>query len=326
MDETILEIDHSLTMKLSSKAILGTIVCLIVIVLMSNETKNDIPLTPQEQLISGMQLTFNDDFDTFKQYLDPNGDETCGTDGAGVWQTLYYNCTRTTASNNEAQIYIDRTFIKYFNEHTSPNLPTTSKFPFSISDGVLRIEATPSDTVIQSGIGPWAKYTSGMITTQHYFSQQYGYFEIRAKLPKGKGLWPAFWLLPVDTSWPPEIDAMEAFGDTNSVNGEGGEAMIHYASHFNPNNSICGAWHDTGTDVTADFHTYGVDWEPESITYYFDGQPYANCPHNADADKPFYILVNLAVGGEGSWPGTPDATNIWPAYLEIDYVRAYQKK
>jgi len=88
---------------------------------------------------------------------------------------------------------------------------------------------------------------------------------------------------------------------------------------------VCGDWHDTGTDVTADFHTYGVDWEPDLITYYFDGKPYATCPANADANKPMYMLVNLAVGGAGSWPGTPDATNAWPAFLQVDYVRAYAK-
>jgi beta-glucanase (GH16 family) len=78
--------------------------------------------------------------------------------------------------------------------------------------------------------------------------------------------------------------------------------------------------------VTAGFHTYGVDWEPDGITYYFDGTPYASCPPNPAADKPFYILINLAVGGVGSWPGVPTASTTWPAELKIDYVRAYQKK
>jgi beta-glucanase (GH16 family) len=254
------------------------------------------PLSASQQLISGMHMTFDDEFNTFNEYL-ANGNVTCGPGGTGTWQTMYYNCTRTTASNDEAQIY---------------DASSTSA-----ANGVLTIAAipTPNQTL---------PYTSGLITTQYSFSQTYGYFEIRAQLPAGGGLWPAFWLLPVDQSWPPEIDAMEAFGDTNPVNDEGGHTMIHYASHTPPNNQVCGAWFNTGIDITAGFHTYGVDWEPSGITYYFDGTPYASCPPNPAANKPFYILINLAVGGMGSWPGTPSSTTTWPAEMKIDYVRAYQ--
>lgn len=256
------------------------------------------PLSPSEKLISGMQMTFDDEFGTFSAYFDPSGAATCGANGTGTWQTMYFNCTHTTASNNEAQWYLGSST--------------------SASDGILTIVATTSTN------RP-LPYTSGIITTQYSFSQTYGYFEIRAQLPAGNGLWPAFWLLPTDKSWPPEIDGMEAFGDTNPVNGEGGRTLIHYASHTPPDNKICGAWYNVGVDVTAGFHTYGVDWEPEAITYYFDGTPYASCPPNPAANKPFYMLVNLAVGGIGSWPGTPSRTNMWPAMMRVDYVRAYQK-
>ncbi len=282
-------------------------------------------LSQSEELTSNMRLTFDDEFNTFSPYLDANGNVTCSNNGTGTWQTVYYNCSRTTASNAEAEEYVDQNFISYFNSNSSPSAPTKTEVPFSITDGVLSIKASPSDQPIQSILGPWAKYTSGIITTQYSFTQTYGYFEIRAQMPAGKGLWPAFWLLPSDMSWPPEIDAMEAFGDINTTNNEGGRTLIHYASHFSPNNTICGAWYDTGTDVTAGFHTYGVDWEPDAITYYFDGKPYTACPPNADANKPFYIIINLAIGDTNSWPGKPDSTNIWPAYLKIDYVRAYQR-
>jgi beta-glucanase (GH16 family) len=69
-----------------------------------------------------------------------------------------------------------------------------------------------------------------------------------------------------------------------------------------------------------------VDWEPTGITYYFDDVPYATCKPNTAANKPFFILANVAVGGPGSWPGTPDESNTWPVYMYIDYIRAYQKK
>jgi beta-glucanase (GH16 family) len=283
-----------------STCLYACVACLIValvafIMIRMYYAQKEAGLSPSDKLISNMHLTFDDEFTSFSPYVDATGSSTCAANGSGIWQTLYYNCTRTTASNLEAETYTDNSF--------------------SISDGVLAIKAATST----------AGYTSGIITTEHSFSQTYGYFEIRAKLPAGRGLWPAFWLLPIDMSWPPEIDAMEAFGDTNPVKGEGGRTMIHYASHFSPNNTVCGDWHDTGTDVTADFHTYGVDWEPDLITYYFDGKPYATCPANADANKPMYMLVNLAVGGAGSWPGAPDATNAWPAFLQVDYVRAYAK-
>jgi len=282
-------------------------------------------MTPSEKLIAGMKMTFSDEFDTFSRYLDANGNVTCDPDGTGTWQTVYYDCRRTTAANNEAQEYIDPNFISYFNSVTSTANPTSATNPFSVSDGILSIEAAPSDQPLKDVLGSWAQYTSGMITTEHSFSQTYGYFEIRAQVPAGRGLWPAFWLLPADKSWPPEIDAMESFGATNPASGEGSATMIHYASHVPPDNQTCGAWYDTNVDVTAGFHTYGVDWEPNAITYYFDGTPYATCPGNPAANKPFYMIVNLAVGGNGSWPGPADATTKFPAYLNIDYVRAYQK-
>ena len=272
-----------------------------------NQTANvQTAVTPEGMLISKMKMTFDEEFNSLSLYRDGAGNVTCGPNATGTWQTIYFGCTRTTASNNEAEVYLDQT-------------------PFHLADGVLSIEADPTDPYLQSALGSWAKYSSGMITTQYSFSQIYGYFEARIQVPAGRGLWPAFWLLPIDKSWPPEIDVMETLGDRNPVNGEGGRTLIHYASHLPPDNQMCGAWYDTKMDVTTGFHTYGVDWEPNAITYYFDGTPYATCPPNPAANKPFYILINLAVGGTDSWPGPPDPTTVWPAQMKIDYVRAYQK-
>ncbi len=272
-------------------------------------------------LLKGMRLTFSDDFNTFDRYLDRSGNITCENNGTGIWQTVYHFCSRTIFSNNEAEIYIDQNFLDYLNARSTT--PSNSKNSFALHQGVLAIEAAPADAVITKGAGPWAKYTSGLITTQFSFAQKYGYFEMRAKLPKGRGLWPAFWLLPIDKSWPPEIDVLEAFGDA-TVKGEGGRTMIHYATHIEKKGQACGAWYNTGVDITEGFHTYGVDWQSSGITYYFDGKQYATCPANPLADQPFYMLINLAVGGVGSWPGMPDASTPWPAHFYIDYVRAYQ--
>lgn len=277
--------------------------------------------TTAASVIAGMHLTFEDNFNTLNRYLDTKGNITCEPGGIGTWQTVYHFCSRTIPSNYEAEIYTDQNFLDYLHQSTGNTTAATS--PFTLKNGTLSIEAKPADAAITKAAGPWAKYTSGLITTQFSFAQQYGYFEMRAQMPAGSGLWPAFWLLPVDKSWPPEIDVMEAFGDKNSK-GEGGRTAIHYASHTVQKSGLCGEWHDVGVDITKGFHTYGVNWQKDTITYFFDGVAYATCPGNPDANQPFYLLVNLAVGSTASWPGSPNASNVWPAYMNVDYVRAYQ--
>ncbi len=269
-----------------------------------------------------MHLVFDDEFNSFSRYVDAKGNITCKSNGSGTWQTVFNFCSRTEAGNYEAEVYSDSNFIAYLRKESTSTAATDPEIPFPTNDGVLSIKAIPADKQTTNAVGSWALYTSGLITTQFSFSQTYGYFEIRAKLPAGKGLWPAFWLLPEDGTWPPEIDAMEAFGAANPL-GQGGPTLIHYASHSTNALEECGAWYNTGVNVTTGFHTYGVDVEPSGITYYFDGKPYEKCAPNKDAAKPLYMLVNLAVGSAKSWPGAPDATTIFPAYLYVDYVRAY---
>jgi beta-glucanase (GH16 family) len=283
------------------------------------------PDSSTSNLLNGMKMTFDDEFNTFSRYVDKNGNLTCNPDGTGTWQTVYDFCSRTNPGNDEAEVYTDPNFWSFLlKEPLSTANADSSTNPFSLSNGVLSISANPSSPQVLAAVGPWAKYTSGIITTQFSFSQEYGYFEISAELPAGRGLWPAFWLLPDDKTWPPEIDALEAFGDT-SVAGQGSQTMIHYASHALTNSENCGGWYNIGANITQGFHTYGVDWEPTGITYFFDGKPYASCPANSAADRPMYMLINLAVGSAQSWPGAPDASTTWPATLKIDYVRAYQK-
>lgn len=172
-------------------------------------------------LLQGMKMTFDDEFTSFSRYVDANGNTTCNTGGAGTWQTVYDFCSRTNPGNDEAEVYTDPSFYAYLKKETNAEAEVDPENPFSVQGGVLDIKAAPSSAQVVAAVGPWAQYTSGIITTQFSFSQEYGYFEMRAKLPAGKGLWPAFWLLPDDQSWPPEIDALEAFGDTSST-GEGG--------------------------------------------------------------------------------------------------------
>jgi beta-glucanase (GH16 family) len=205
---------------------------------------------------------------------------------------------RTLYPNDEAEYYSD---------------PSVGENPFSLSDGVLSINATPAAT----GSNPYnLPYDSGLITTDTSFSQTYGYFEIRAELPSGKGLWPAFWMLPASNEYTSELDIFEMLGQDPST--------VYSSVH----GSNAGVW-STNTqtlnvpDTSAGFHTYGVDWEPTTTTFYMDGVEIASVPTPASMDSPMFMLLNLAVGGTGSWPGVPNAATNFPASMQIDYVRAY---
>jgi hypothetical protein len=155
------------------------------------------------------------------------------------------------------------------------------------------------------------------LETAHSFSQTYGYFEMRAELPAGQGLWPAFWLLPANGTWPPELDVMEMLGNepnrvyqTAHSGATGTHTMVSSSAVV--------------SDTSAAFHTYGVDWEPDLITWYVDGQQVFQSATPADMNQPMYMIANLAVGGD--WPGSPDGSTAFPATMQIDYIRAYAAK
>jgi beta-glucanase (GH16 family) len=232
---------------------------------------------------TGLKMTFDDEFNSFS--ASANG-------SSGTWMTSYAS-GRTLASNHEAEYYSDS---------------SVGYNPFSINNGVLDITARPGSNPL--GL----PYDSGVITTYKSFSQEYGYFEMRAELPAGQGLWPAFWLGDADGTWPPELDVMEMLGNdpgtiystTHSVFPGEGISTPSYVG-----------------DTSTGFHTYGVDWEPKTITFYFDGNAIASVPTPADMDKPMYMLANLAVGGAGSWPGATNSSTVFPATMQIDYIRAY---
>lgn len=178
----------------------------------------------------------------------------------------------------------------------------------SVSHGCLRLNSQPRDY-------KGRHYTSGAANTKGKFSQLYGRFEMRAKLPATKGIWPAFWMLPAGGGWPPEIDIMELIGhkpNTVYMTNHWGTAKDHKqnGSPF------------VGPDFSADFHTFAVEWEKGEIRWYVDGEQRFKSTQGAP-DKPFYLLVNTAVGGD--WPGKPDTTTVFPQVYEIDYIRAYQR-
>ncbi|MGB8009468.1 MAG: glycoside hydrolase family 16 protein [Terriglobales bacterium] len=192
------------------------------------------------------------------------------------------------------------------------------KYNVSVSGGMLNLTAKKNDG--------GHEYTSGVITTggspstPATFAFQYGYMEMSARFPAGKGMWPAFWLLPSDGSWPPEIDTVEWLGNTPMTD----YVTIHWGVEHNGHHPSSQRAYDTGDDLSAGFHTYGVDWQADHVTWYFDGKAIKNFTKvDAIPHKPMYIIVNLAVGG---WIAPPDKSDHFPATMLVDYVRVWSQK
>jgi beta-glucanase (GH16 family) len=176
--------------------------------------------------------------------------------------------------------------------------------------------------------GP-CKFTSARLFTKKTFVQQYGRFEARIKIPYGQGIWPAFWLLgdDIDTvGWPAcgEIDIIENIGREPNI--------VHGTMHgpgYSADKGI-GASYTFRRRVADKYHIFAVEWEPDVIRWYVDGEVYQTRtpadlpPGNKWAyDHPFFIILNLAVGG--AWPGNPDATTLFPQSMMVDYVRVYRR-
>jgi beta-glucanase (GH16 family) len=153
-------------------------------------------------------------------------------------------------------------------------------------------------------------YTSAIVTSLKRPKFSYGYFEMRAKLPKGQGIWPAFWLTNDSTL---EIDAMEMLGHEPN--------KVYMTLHKN-GSQVQGRSY-TGPDYSAGFHTFGVDWQPTYVKWYLDGVLAATYTGSMPSD-PLYICLNTAVGG--AWPGSPDSTTQFPVEYNVDYVRVYNTK
>ncbi|WP_414640453.1 glycoside hydrolase family 16 protein [Amycolatopsis sp.] len=169
--------------------------------------------------------------------------------------------------------------------------------------------------------GP-CEYTSARLNTAGKFTQTYGHYEARMKLPRGQGIWPAFWMLGEDigsNGWPNcgELDIMENVGfEPNTVHG-----TLHGPGYSGSGGIGAGY---NGPNFSDDFHTYAVDWSPNKITWSVDGNLYqTRTPADLNGnrwvfDHPFFLILNLAVGGY--WPGDPDGSTQFPQQLVIDYV------
>ena len=204
--------------------------------------------------------------------------------------------------NNELQYYTD----------ASRNI--------KVEGGMLKITAI-KESYMGSG------YTSARILTKGKFEQKYGRMEARIKMPWGKGLWPAFWMLGANSDtviWPQcgEIDIMEYLGSKptsmfGTVHGPG----------YSGGNAISKNYTLINDRFDNDFHVFGIEWGENYINYYVDDVLYnqitpKDVPGEWVFNQPFYIILNMAVGG--NFPGSPNSETVFPQTMSVDYVRVYQ--
>ena len=215
--------------------------------------------------------------------------------------------------NNELQIYTDH----------PRNVRT--------EDSLLILEAHHGNSIIS---GTQRDYSSGRVRSKNRGDWRYGRFEIRARLPKGRGIWPAIWMLPTDEAYGPwaasgEIDIMEALGhEPDRIHG-----TLHYGDRW-PNNTSDGSqtYKLESGDFSDAFHVFRLDWDEQGMRWYVDDMLYretpasqwfsASAPSPAPFDRSFHLILNLAVGG--NWPGNPDSSTRFPCRMEIDWVKVWQ--
>ncbi|MER7559049.1 glycoside hydrolase family 16 protein [Nocardioides sp. NPDC126508] len=241
--------------------------------------------------VEAAALTWSDEFDGPAGSA-PNGANWNFETGGGGW------------GNNELQTYTD-----------------------SRENSALDGNGNLVITARQSGSG----YTSARLTTKGKVQPKFGRLEARIQIPRGQGIWPAFWMLGGqfdNVGWPGsgEIDIMENVGyEPHLVHG-----TLHGPGYSGANGITGQYMHPQGWSFADTFHTFAVDWQPGSITWSVDGVAYqtfttANTGANPWVfDQPFFFILNVAVGG--SWPGNPDGTTQFPQSMVVDYVRVYDSQ
>ncbi len=250
------------------------------------ERRNEIDL-------QGFQLVFNENFDS-------------GEINAEKWNTSL-RWGPDIIVNNEEQYYID-----------IQGNPDFGFNPFRLDTDSIAIGAqlTPPDLLAAANDQP---YLSGVLTTSDKFNFNEGIAEIRAKIPAGTGLWPQFWMLPDEfVGLRPQLFVMEARGDNPAE-------IFHSYKYQDENDDVqtTGVLTSVGSDFSADFHTYAVEWSPGELIFYIDGFEFQRVESENIVSQDMYMILNLAVGG---WfPGSPDETTTFPAEFVIDHVRVFQR-
>ncbi len=267
--------------------------------------------TPSDPAIAGMTLVWQDEFSGSQ--LD-----------AGKW-------------NYEQGYYIGNDPNSWGWGNAELQHYTNSSQNVFLQDGKLNIRALNDPKSFPQDPNRYAQYSSGKINTKDHFSFKYGRVDFRAKLPTGNGIWPALWMLPEDSvygAWAAsgEIDVMEAKGRLPGTT----SGAVHFGGQWPVNRYIAGEYHfPQGQTFANDFHVYTLIWEDDNFKWYVDGKFFFKvtrnqwysvaAPNNPNApfDEPFYIIMNLAVGGHFDGGLSPDPSDI-PATMQVDYVRVYE--
>ena len=270
------------------------VVLLCLIFLCSSMLAGDSPAGPKSiSVADGWRVVWSDEFDQANGTPPDPGKWGYDTGGNG-W------------GNDELEYYTPRT--------------DNSR----VEKGQLIIEARQEDFERR-------KFTSARLLTRGKAAWTYGRFEARIKIPRGQGVWPAFWMLGtnISTAGLPacgEIDIMENIGKEPE--------MVHGTLHgpgYSGGAGIGGPVKlPSGTAIADAFHVFAIECEPDHVTWLLDGRPYfavtpATLPKNARwvFNEPKFLLLNLAIGGD--WPGNPDLTTVFPQRMIVDYVRVYEK-
>ncbi len=256
------------------------------------------PATPAAAGASAWVLTWSDEF-TGSDGSAPDPAKWVLETGGNGW------------GNQELEYYTARS--RNVHQENGNLVITALKEPYTGPDGVTR------------------GYTSARLKTLGLFTQTYGRFEARIKVPAGQGVWPAFWMLGQDigaAGWPGcgEIDIMENIGSE--------PAKVHGSLHgpgYSGNRALTGVHTLPSGRFSDAFHVFAAEWQPNAIRFYVDGDLYeTRTPADLPAgtrwvyDHPFFLLLNLAVGGD--WPGAPDDSTVFPQTMAVDYVRVYRAR
>ena len=242
-----------------------------------------------------------------------------GGNGWGNNELEYYTNSPRNVSIHNGDLVI--TAIK--ERYTGPDVPLPKR---SGNQGAGSVTTQTTGQITR-------EYSSARLKSQGLFAQAYGRFEARIKIPRGQGMWPAFWMLGDDidkVEWPRsgEIDIMENIGKEPSKV----HASIHGPGPKSPaTDDITGTYMLPNGERFADaFHVFALEWEPNAIRFYVDDHLYEtdtpdDMPHHMGwvFDHPFFLLLNLAIGGD--WPGGPDASTQFPQKMLVDYVRVYAR-
>ncbi len=249
------------------------------------------PVAPR----AGMTLSFADEFERTSL----NGD------GSPGWLTTYYWGARRLGEFNQQQIFVDPTF--------GPG----GIDPFVFNNGTVNITADRTPEQYLSGYG--YPYTSGHMNTYDTFNFRYGYIEMRAKVAKGQGFLETFYASRTDRSVSGEIDVLEFIGSQpRALYG-----TVHYEEADGTLTKSKVVRAATPTDMSLDYHTYGVDWTPTYIRFYYDGQLMGEMATPGSLKAAVYLMADFSVGGV--WAGYPDATTPFPSSYSIDYIRVWQE-